>query len=274
MLCNTQQNILILRVSLTKHLHLARVSETKLLFVCTLTSLVAGSGVLIPTYRRRCYRQLVSNLKMAVLMCSPISIAQTLKHWHLCQCAHFVNCQLSATTSRLFRSIDCFISVFAWWCLAHWHFHERKEMMECFFANKINFFGTFAFSPGTASLSPGTVSFTPLILTPRAFFTPNRSHRIGLFPAHTNVPPESSPPPPPSPQSPAKQAKTEKYYRLRLRLFRRVWSLFRQVWSIICQGIFFRKYGIFFATSTFKLNNTHLTAHVNDLAGSYRAHPG
>ena len=47
------------------------------------------------------------------------------------------------------------------------------------------------------SFSPIGASFSPTFLTTRAFFTPNRQHRIGPYPGYINVPPR--PPPLPSP---------------------------------------------------------------------------
>ena len=65
------------------------------------------------------------------------------------------------------------------------------------------FFANFlAFSPSGVSISPSGISFLPTFLTMRAPFAPNRPHRIGPYPGHTNVP---APPPPLHPARPTYQ---------------------------------------------------------------------
>ena len=133
--------------------------------------------------------------------------------------------------------------------------------MENIFAKKIHFFATLVgFLQGEVSYSPGGVAFLLLILTPRAFSTPNRQYLI-FFSGHINVPsrptsraktalcknstrPKLGPHCPPrlatslpscqpglqlcplAETSPAKQGTHEI-----------TWSLFRQVWSprLFCQ---------------------------------------
>ena len=82
----------------------------------------------------------------------------------------------------------------------------RNYTVYCFFANFLPTKSTFcanSFSPSEVSFLPSEVSFSSTILTTRAFFTPNRPHRIGPYPCHTNVPSRPSPPPgPPDPDPP------------------------------------------------------------------------
>ena len=57
-----------------------------------------------------------------------------------------------------------------------------------------------AFSPSGVSFTANGVYFSPPFLTTRAFFTPNRLHRISPYLGHTDVPPRAPPPPGPPPQ--------------------------------------------------------------------------
>ena len=74
-----------------------------------------------------------------------------------------------------------------------------------FFRQQIHFFANFlACSLSRVSFSPSGASFSATFFTTRAFFTPNRPHRIGPYPGHTNVPPrprlhQARPPYPPHP---------------------------------------------------------------------------